>query len=39
VKPMRARLSDYITHALLTQAGYLETTREVKSPTVWRRRR
>jgi ATP-dependent RNA helicase SUPV3L1/SUV3 len=39
VKEMRAQLSDYITHALLTQAGYLETSREIKSPPVWRRSR
>ncbi len=39
VKALRTLLSDYITHALLTQAGYLETTREVKSLPVWRRRR
>jgi ATP-dependent RNA helicase SUPV3L1/SUV3 len=39
VKAMRARLSDYIAQALLTQAGYLETTREVKTLPVWRKRR
>jgi ATP-dependent RNA helicase SUPV3L1/SUV3 len=39
VKEMRARLSDYITQALLTQAGYLEISREIKSPTVWRKSR
>jgi ATP-dependent RNA helicase SUPV3L1/SUV3 len=39
VKALRARLSDYISHSLLTQAGYLDTAREIKSPPVWRRRR
>jgi ATP-dependent RNA helicase SUPV3L1/SUV3 len=39
VKALRARLNDYITQALLTQAGYLDTAREVKLPPVWRRRR
>jgi hypothetical protein len=36
---MRSKLSEYITAALLTQAGFLETAREVKAIPVWRRRR
>ncbi len=39
IKSLRALLSDYISGALLTQAGFLETTREVKANPVWRKRR
>jgi ATP-dependent RNA helicase SUPV3L1/SUV3 len=39
IKEMRSKLSEYITAALLTQAGFLETAREVKAIPVWRRRR
>jgi ATP-dependent RNA helicase SUPV3L1/SUV3 len=39
VKTMRTRLSDYIAGALLTQAGYLETSREINAIPVWRKRR
>ncbi len=39
VKNMRTQLSDYICAALQTQTGYLEITREFKSPSVWGRRR
>jgi ATP-dependent RNA helicase SUPV3L1/SUV3 len=39
VKTMRLQLSAYITGALLTQSGYLETFREFNSLPVWRKRR
>jgi ATP-dependent RNA helicase SUPV3L1/SUV3 len=39
IKEFRANLSDYIAAALLTQAGFLETTREIKATPVWRRNR
>jgi ATP-dependent RNA helicase SUPV3L1/SUV3 len=39
IKALRAKLSDYIAAALLTQAGFLETSREAKAMPVWRRRR
>jgi ATP-dependent RNA helicase SUPV3L1/SUV3 len=39
VKVMRAEVSHYIAGALLTQAGYVETTRESNSIPVWRKRR
>jgi ATP-dependent RNA helicase SUPV3L1/SUV3 len=39
VKKMRLQLSDFITSALLTQTGYLDTTWEMKSIPVWRKRR
>jgi ATP-dependent RNA helicase SUPV3L1/SUV3 len=39
VKAMRARLSEYITGALLTQSGYSEISREANAQPVWRKRR
>jgi ATP-dependent RNA helicase SUPV3L1/SUV3 len=39
VKTMRARLSEYITGALLTQSGYSEIARETNAQPVWRKRR
>jgi ATP-dependent RNA helicase SUPV3L1/SUV3 len=39
VKTMSAEVSHYIAGALLTQAGYVETSREVNSTPIWRKRR
>jgi ATP-dependent RNA helicase SUPV3L1/SUV3 len=39
IKAFRSQISDYIAAALLTQAGFLETTREIKATPVWRRNR
>jgi ATP-dependent RNA helicase SUPV3L1/SUV3 len=39
IRVLRDKLSDYITAALLTQAGFVETAREIKATPVWRRNR